>query len=170
MSTDRRWHLVYCKPRQERVAKLNLERQGFVTYLPLVRQSRRRLGRRLDVVEPLFPRYLFIELSRKTDNWAPIRSTLGVTTLVRFGMEPAVVPLDLVGFLRSRETPDGLQDLPPVDFRPGERVRITDGAMEGYSAIFLARSSKERVAVLLDILGKQTRVVIPLDAIEPLAR
>lgn len=163
----RAWYLVYCKPRQEGVAKTNLERQGFRAYLPLARVARKRLGRRVPVLEPLFPRYLFIELSTETDNWGPIRSTLGVSTLVRFGGGlPARVPGDLVAGLQQRDDTEGIQDLMVPQFREGERVRIGSGAMEGYEGIFLARTSKERVSVLLEILGRQAKISVGVDQLE----
>jgi transcriptional antiterminator RfaH len=161
------WYLVYTKPRQERVAADNLERQGFETYVPWYRQVRRRAGRRAACIEPLFPRYLFIRLDTSGENWSPIRSTIGVTSLVRFGMEPAVVPLDLVTLLRSREGDDGLHRLPCRDFRAGDRVRLREGPLEGYQAIFLARNGEERVVVLMDIVGKRTRVVANAADLEP---
>jgi transcriptional antiterminator RfaH len=152
------WFLVYSKPRGEVQAQTNLERQGFPTYLPRIRQRRRRQGRPVTRIEPLFPRYLFVHLDTETDNWAPIRSTLGVSALVRFGGRPAVVPDDLVDMLRERDDDAGIQDLPAGDFRPGERVRIAEGPMMGYEGVLLARTSRERVLLLLEIVGRPTRV------------
>ena len=161
------WYLIYTKPRQERIAVDNLERQGFHTYLPLLRQRRRRAGRYTDTVEPLFPRYLFIHLDDQTDNWAPIRSTLGVTGLVRFGGMPARVPDDLVDSVRDHADEKGVFELPPREFKPGDKVRIREGAMAGYEAVFSAPTSKERVILLLEIAGKTAQVKLSRDAIEP---
>lgn len=160
------WYLVYCKPRQEDVAKRNLERQGFVVYLPLARQFRRRRGQRVGIVAPLFPRYLFIYLSKEADNWTPIRSTLGVSSLVRFGLHPAAVPNGLIAFLQARDDGQGVQDLPLPQYQAGQGVRVTQGVMRDYEGIFLAKSGKERVLILLDIMGQRTRVVVPGDHIE----
>jgi transcriptional antiterminator RfaH len=168
MAVTKKWYLVYAKPRQEDVARSNLERQGFETYLPRIRQARKRLGRRVLLIEPMFPRYLFIRLDTDTDNWAPIRSTLGVSALVRFGPYPTPVPDDLIALLRAREDPQGIQQLPPPQFRRGETLHIADGVMSGYEAIFQARSGRDRVVVLLDIMGKQTRVELPESAVERL--
>ena len=98
-SPQKSWYLVYTKPRQEALAQANLERQDYGVYLPKVRQMRRRRGKQEAVVEPLFPRYLFIHLDTQSDNWGPIRSTFGVASLVRFGSEPAQVPDELVAHL-----------------------------------------------------------------------
>lgn len=166
-SRDRRWYLVYSKPRQEALAKENLERQGYTTYLPLLRTPRKRLGRRIIRIEPMFPRYLFIFLDTETDNWAPIRSTVGVNTLVRFGMTPSPVPDDLIELLKQREDSSGVQDIPMHTFKPGQTVRIEEGPFMGYEGIFLAESSQQRVLVLLDIVGKSAKARIDVGALSP---
>jgi len=161
------WYLIYTKPRQERIAVNNLERQGYHTYLPLLRQRRRRAGRYSEVVEALFPRYLFIHLDEQTDNWAPIRSTLGVSGLVRFGGMPSKVPDPLIDMIRASADASGIQQLPEKELKPGDKVRIREGAMAGYEAVFSARTSKERVILLLEIAGKTAQVKLSRDAIEP---
>lgn len=167
MEAGKSWYLVYAKPKQERVAQVNLERQHYEVYLPLARQVRRSGGRRLSMVAPLFPRYLFVHLDRQIDNWAPIRSTIGVVSLVRFGQTPAPVPGDLVDYLRAREDSDGLHVVSIDEYKRGARVRVTTGGLTGYEGIFVAATSRQRVVVLLDILGKRTRAVIEAGSIEP---
>ena len=166
-STARAWYLVYCKPRQESVARENLARQGYETYLPVMREVRRRQGKRVSLLAPMFPRYLFIHLNRETDNWAPIRSTLGVVSIVRFGRLAARVPDELLGVLRAREDAQGIQILPVEEYKPGSRVRITQGGFVGYEGIFQAATGRDRVTVLLDVLGRQARATVDSASIEP---
>lgn len=166
-STEKRWYLVYSKPKKEELARVNLERQGYPTYLPMMRTPRRRSGRRIIRVEPMFPRYLFIHLDTESDNWAPIRSTLGVANLVRFGMYPSPVPEDLVQLLVARENTEGVQDVPLHTFEEGQKVRIEEGPFMGYEGIFLAKTSQERVMVLLDIVGKAAKAKINVEHLGP---
>lgn len=166
----RAWYLVYSKARQERKALENLTRQGYTVYMPRVR-TRRRIGSRMrPVVEPMFPRYLLIHLSDESDDWGPIRSTLGVSNLVRFGGVPARVPDALVDGLRARDDADGIQELPEPVLEQGDRVHIVDGLMAGYEAIYCARSGSERVVVLLEIAQRSARITLRRDAIEPVSR
>lgn len=166
----KRWYLVYTKPRQEQLARTNLLRQGYETYLPLMRELRRRQGRRRPVVAPMFPRYLFVHLDRKTDNWGPIRSTLGVVSVVRFGHEPAKVPVELVECLRSHEDAEGIHTHSPDEYRPGSRVRVVEGRLMGFEGVFLAKSSQDRVVVLLEIMGKEARTTLDAINLEPIPR
>jgi transcriptional antiterminator RfaH len=163
----RAWYLVNCKARQESVARENLTRQGYETYLPFMRDVRRRQGRRVSLIAPMFPRYLFIHLNCETDNWAPIRSTLGVVSIVRFGRTAASVPDDLLAMLRSREDAQGIQILPVEEYKPGSRVRITQGGFAGYEGIFQAATGRDRVTVLLDVLGRKARATVDSASIEP---
>jgi transcriptional antiterminator RfaH len=156
MSGKRSWYLVYTKPRQENLAQENLARQGYETYLPRVYQTRRRNGRYVKTVEAFFPRYLFIHLDSETDNWAPIRSTIGVSKLVRFDNIPAVVPDQLIQALQSNDHEDGIQRLVQKNLMRGDKVTIIDGPLAGYQGIYQQQNSAERVAVLVDLVGKNT--------------
>ena len=159
------WYLVYSKPRAEKLALENLARQGFETYLPLVRSRRRRLGRRAESIEPMFPRYLFIRLSNETDNWSPIRSTIGVANLVRFANRAARVPDDFISEMKLREDDSGVQPEVSVPVNPGETVRIEQGVFTGYEAIFCGKSGKDRVLLLLEVAGKTARVQVADDQV-----
>jgi transcriptional antiterminator RfaH len=161
------WYLIYTKPHKELVAKENLERQGYEVYLPMARIRRRRLGKGATRIEPLFPRYLFIRLDAQTDNWSPIRSTLGVSNLVKFGMYPSTVPELLIDLLRDRCDEDGIQDITSGEYRSGDAVRVMEGPMTGLEGVFLAKTSSDRVLVLLDIVGKHTRVSLTSEKLEP---
>lgn len=160
------WYAVYTKPRQEKVAQENLQRQGYDIYLPLVHLRKRKKGKLADSVEPLFPRYLFIRLQQGKDNWGPIRSTIGAIDLVKFGQNAAVVPDDFIRYLRENEGADGAHQLPEVEMKKGQPIRLADGPLAGYEAVFLEKTSKDRVLVLLRLLGGETRVNIDQSEIE----
>ena len=162
------WYLIHTKPRQERVAGEQLERQGYVIYLPFAPVRRRRRGRTIRVIDPMFPRYLFIHLSNETDDWRPIRSTIGVSTFVRFGDLPAKIPDNLIAELQVREDTDGIQVLPDLEYRRGDRVRIAEGPMEGFEGVFQCRTGKQRVLLLLEIAQKAVKIELESGQIESL--
>ncbi len=159
-ASQRAWYLVYTKPKGEKTAQENLVRQGYETYLPLFSLSKRRRGRYITVIEPMFSRYLFIQLNQTSDNWAPIRSTLGVTDMVRFSGYPAKVPVELIDSLRVGENSAGLQQIAVEELKSGNCVQIIEGPMTGYKGIYQAQTSAERAIILLDVVGKHTRVMV----------
>ena len=162
----RSWYLVVTKPQSEFKAQENLLRQGYETYLPLVQTTRRRNGKNIKRTEAFFPRYLFIYLDKESDNWAPIRSTIGVADLVRFGGMPAVVPEKMITNLKNNENEFGIQSFEKKELKLGDKVEIIDGAFEGYVATYQKMKSTERVSVLLDIVGKNTQVILSVDELE----
>jgi transcriptional antiterminator RfaH len=164
------WYLIYTKPRQEGLAQDNLIRQGYDVYLPRVRLMRKRQGRPVAMIEPLFPRYLFIHLDTQSDNWGPIRSTFGVASLVRFGNETAKVPDNFVAHLKAQEGLDGLHEGATPKMNLGDRMRVTEGPLKGYEGILLAKSGQDRVMLLLDMLGKEVRTHLSPDKIESVDR
>ena len=160
LAIARRWYVVYTKPRQETVALENLERQGYQAYLPRWKVPKRKNSVFKSLIEPFFPRYLFIHMDKTHDNWAPIRSTRGVSGIVRFAGQPKPVPDELISMLQKNENSELLQTVSEKAWKPGDEVEVEEGAFAGYLCIFLEASSMDRVRVLLDILGKQTRATL----------
>jgi transcriptional antiterminator RfaH len=162
------WYVVHTKPRKESLAEANLQRQDFETYLPWYKRVARHRGTWREIIEPLFPRYLFLRIDPNQQTVAPIRSTLGVTTLVTFGHRLAPVPDAIIDAIRfNADAASGLHSAPEHPFRKGDTVAITAGPFEGLQGIFETSSGAQRVAVLLDILGKSTRVVLNRSQVEP---
>lgn len=162
------WYLVHTKPRQEERALENLQRQGYPCFLPQVPVESVRRGRVVVAQQALFPRYLFIQLddSLQARAWGPVRSTLGVTRLVTFGVQPARVPDDLIDQLRQQ-----VQDLaadPQPLFRPGQAVRITQGPFAGLDCIYEIPDGDQRAIVLLTLLQRPVRVPVPVQSLRAL--
>lgn len=158
------WYLIYSKPRQEKTAFYNLSQQGYTVYFPQIR--RQGACRNAGVIEPMFPRYLFICLNDETDNWSFIRSTIGVSNLVRFGDYYARLPDSLIAALRGMENEQGIREFYEPAFKPGDHVRIADGALKGYEAVFQAKAGNERVRLLLDAAGTRARLEMSASQIE----
>jgi transcriptional antiterminator RfaH len=155
-----RWYVVQTQPHCETKAVWHLGRQGFGTYLPRY-EKRRRHARRIETVAaPLFPRYLFVAVDMATQRWRSIQSTIGVSRLVCNGEDPAALADGVVDGLRRRENVHGFVQLASRPrFAIGEQVRIVDGIFASCLGLFDGISDGERVAVLLDLLGRKIRVV-----------
>lgn len=159
------WYLIYTKPRQEERARCNLVRQGYHVYVPEVKTLKHRQGKWCPVTEPLFPNYVFIKLSEIDENWMPIRSTFGVSNLVRFGETPATISPDIVSIIRDKSSSCTITE--ERIFSPGQKLRVVFGAMQGLEAVFHCMSGTERAYIFLEFLGQITKIKIDLDAIVP---
>ena len=153
-SAPMHWLLAYTKPRQGALAEEHLRRQGFEVLCPQLRVQKLRRRKWTWVEEPLFPRYLFVGATDE-QSWAPVRSTVGVTSLVRFGGQVASVPEALVETLRTSAAEP--QHHRPI-YQQGQKVRIVTGAFATLEAVFDLAEGEERATVLLELLGRQSPV------------
>jgi transcriptional antiterminator RfaH len=160
------WYVVETHPYAEAKAEAHLRRQGFQTYLPRYRKQRRHARRCEDILAPLFPRYLFVAMDTARQRWRAVQSTLGVARLISFGSSPTPMRESVITEIRSREAEDGLIRFPPRPaFTYGDTVRVASGPLESYLGFFEGITDSERVAVLLDILGRKTRVILQLSSV-----
>ena len=164
--TGARWYVVQTQINGEVKAARNLLRQGYEVYLPRY-IKRRRHARKVDfVAKPLFPRYLFVAIDMATQRWRSIRSTFGVSHLVTNGDEPAVVPEGGVRALKVREDAKGFVKLHAAPaFAPGDKVRVLGGAFMDNAGLFNGMADQDRVSILLEMLGRQVRVVLDADLV-----
>ena len=164
-TSSRQWFVVQTRPNSERRAMANLHRQGFEVYFPAYHKRRSHAGKIDMVAAPLFPRYLFVAIDLDSQRWRSIYSTFGVAQLVCHGDRPAPLAEEIIAELRSREDERGLIRLGSA-FRPGERVRVVGGAFADHFGMFDSMGDGERVAVLLDLLGRKVRTVMNINVIE----
>jgi transcriptional antiterminator RfaH len=162
-----RWYLIHTKPLSEAVAQTNLERQGYQVYCPRALQTVRQSGRWLQRVVALFPRYVFLQLNEGCQPLGPVRSTPGVAGVVRFGPTYSVVPERVIRELQARADPkSGLHTLScGRRLIAGAAVCVRAGPLGGLHGIFERQAGGDRVVVLLRLLGQDTSVCVPFDAI-----
>ncbi|HUC48637.1 MAG TPA: transcriptional activator RfaH [Xanthobacteraceae bacterium] len=166
LQLNRRWFVAHTRPNAEAKAAANLVRQGFGVYVPRYLKRRRHARKIETVAAPLFPRYVFVAVDLAAQRWRSIYSTVGVARLVCNGDDPAAVPDAVVGALQSREDARGFIKLDArPGFRPGETVRVLDGAFSSCLGLFEGMAERERIAILLDLLGRKVRVVLDADLV-----
>ncbi len=161
-----RWYVAHTHPHAEAKATAHLNRQGFESYFPRYLKRRRHARRIETVAAPLFPRYLFIAVDLSAQRWRSIYSTVGIARLVSNGDDPSAVPDGIVDALKNREDANGfikLDQRPP--FRAGDKIRVLDGAFTSCLGLFEGMAERERVAILLDLLGRKVRVVLDADLV-----
>jgi transcriptional antiterminator RfaH len=160
--TQPNWFVVVSKPRQEQTAFEHLQRQGFKCFLPMAENPYQRRSKKAQKrIEPLFPRYLFLNAVATIQNLAPVRSTQGVVSMVRFGTELAVIPDYIINDIKQRITPEtGLIKIKAIEIKAGDKVKIFDGPLSGLNGIVTERSSEKRALILMKLLGRPTKVQV----------
>ena len=167
-ATGQKWCVVRTHAHAEIKAVENLRRQGFETYLPKFRKIRSHARRRDLVTAPLFPRYCFVALDKTWARWHAIRSTMGVDRILGGDNGPANVRDEIIDELKQREDTDGFIQMDKKRrFSAGEQVKLVRGAFSSYSALVEGMADNDRVAVLLDMLGRRVRILIDEAAVAP---
>ncbi|MFO1487516.1 MAG: transcription termination/antitermination NusG family protein [Verrucomicrobiota bacterium] len=153
------WYCARTKPKHEHIAAGNVRSQlGLEVFNPrlrIERVTRRGLVKR---AEPLFPCYLFVKTTGEAMN--ELRYVSGISSLVHFGQQVPTVPHLVVEELKQCFQED--QFLSVEDsIMPGAEVSVADGAFQGFQAIVLrVIPARQRVQILLDLLGRQTLVEV----------
>lgn len=163
---ERHWFLAQLKPGGFPLATRNLERQGFDTFMPFQGVTRRRAGRLEHATRPIFPGYLFVRILPHVAGWRAINSTYGVAKLVALeGDRPTEVPGGIIAGLRARIAEDGAF-LPARDLAVGDVVRLVAGPFANAIARIDAVPERDRIFVLMEMMGRQVRAVVSPRALE----
>ena len=154
------WFLLYCKPREEQRGLNNLQNQGIEAFYPTIKVEKLRKGIRSTTEEALFPNYLFVKLNPETANFNAIRSTRGIASFVRFGLQHAQVSPSVIEQLKATvvEHSAGCDEhhLPKI----GEPVTINQGIYQGLDAIYQSSDGLERSILLIKMLEQQATLVL----------
>jgi len=161
-----RWYCVKTQPKREAIAYGQLTTLPEVeAFFPRVRYRRASPRGQRMVVEALFPGYLFAKFSPARLIRA-VRYARGVSYIVRQGTEFAPVPDTIISALHSLAATQVLE-LPPEPWKMGEQVRVIAGIFRGATGTVAGLvPARQRVQVLLELLGQERRIELPLDNLE----
>lgn len=161
MWNHHQWYVIHTNPKQEDRAERNLRAWQVETFNPKIRTCRRNqyTGAPVYTVKPLFPSYIFARF-KVGEQFHKVRFTRGVHDVVSFGDYPTPVPDDMIAIIKSRVGDDGLVRI-GGDFRPGERVVVSDGPLKSFTGVFEQEiKADERVSILLETVSYQARAVV----------
>lgn len=154
-----RWFAVRTQPRKERLALEHLARQDFDGFCPMWRGAARQRRHIQPPLMPLFPSYVFARLDLDVQLWRSINGTIGCIGLVSFGSRPTALPAGFVEALRDSSEEGGEVGF-EAELSPGDRVRVVGGTFDNLCGVLVERSGPERVAILLEVMSRATRVEI----------
>jgi transcriptional antiterminator RfaH len=154
------WYCARTKVKHEHIAAANLRKNlQLEVFHPQLRVERATQRGVVRVIEPLFPCYLFIRCVLEMSQ-SEIQHTSGISGLVRFGQK-----IPTVDDARMEELQECFTAQEPMNVEsrlmPADEVRIADGVFAGIRAFVLrVMPARNRVQVLLDILGRPTPVEV----------
>lgn len=157
----KRWYVVVSQPLKEARAESNLRRQGYEAWLPKLLRERRH-ARRIDTVKvPMFPGYLFVRFDPDVQPWRAINGTFGVRHLITQGDRPRPIRRDFIDRLKEAADGTGVVGLQDAEaLRTGHRLRLLTGPFVDTIGTLVRLAERDRVALLLDLLGREVEIVV----------
>lgn len=151
------WYAIFTRHQHEKAVALSLSNKNHEVFLPLYRSVRRWQDRAKSLWLPLFPCYLFIR--EGMDRQLQIVTTPGVVHVVKWGGQPAVVPLaQLDAVRRMVESPLPVETHPML--QSGDCVRVKKGPLAGLEGILTRKKGVARLVVSIEMLGRSAAVEI----------
>jgi transcriptional antiterminator RfaH len=159
------WFCLRSQPKREHIAAAHLRKMdGMQVFLPRVRFKRATRQGTAWVTEALFPGYLFARFDWQK-SLRQAQHARGVRSVVHFGERWPTIPNETIEELRQAIGPAEPHVI-REKFSAGDTVQIADGTLRGLRAV-VARvmPGRERVAVLMEFLGRQTMIELAMDSI-----
>jgi transcription antitermination factor NusG len=161
------WIVVRSKPRSEKVAYAQLKEKEIEAYLPLLKERRKWSDRKKWVEFPLFSSYLFAKIEIKNSIF--VLQTNGVSSLVKFGEEIAIVQDEVVNAIKLAI--DGGYQLTPAEyFIAGNAVEVIEGPMRGVKGIVAQLKGKDRLVIKIDAIQQALSIDIDTRFIKNIKR
>lgn len=162
---SKEWFILQFKSNSHHQAKKNLTQQGFEVFLPLHDSTSRKLSRFVKTSKPLFSGYMFIRFDKAKPGWCKINNTYGVSRLVTFNSVLKSVPTSFVDSLIKRYDSSG-KLLPVAKLKKGDQVTVSTGPFADFIATVEQYEADHRIWILMDLMGRKTKIQTPSDALE----
>ncbi|OJU25775.1 MAG: antitermination protein NusG [Sphingobacteriales bacterium 41-5] len=146
MNIEKKWYVVYSKPRWEKKLYAKLLEAGIEAYCPLNKVKKKWSDRMKTVEVPLFTSYVFVKILENQKS--KVRETPGVVNFVYEEGKPAVIrEKEIEKIQRFLEEYQNVEVV-PSEFHKGQIVKVNEG-------LFVDEEGK-----VIDTHNNKVRVVI----------
>jgi transcription antitermination factor NusG len=161
-----RWYAVYTCANREKLVAAQFASRGIEHFLPLFESVREWSDRRVRLLMPLFPGYLFVFTSLR--HRLPVLTAPGVVRLVNVAGQPVPLATEVIETLR-----DGIRRLEAEPFpylTTGQRVSICAGPLKGLTGFLLRRKSGPGVVVSIEAIERSFLVHVAASDLVPIGQ
>ena len=163
----KQWFVVQTNPKEEEIACMVLRQSGVEVYQPWMQKYVYHARKKTLKRYPLFPNYIFVQVAPNEEDLHKIRWCRGVRRILLDNYQPIPIDEDFIVSLHSLEDEGSGIIKKPVDFMPGDVVRIKSGPMKDLYGVFEAWGSDEgRVRILIEMVNNRAKVVMHSSLIE----
>lgn len=162
------WYCFKALPKKEHIAAALLARcDGIDALCPRISYLKKTRRGKVKFIECMFPGYVFV-WADLVASYRLIRSVQGIRDVVAFGERIPMLPDAFIMDLRERFGQELEKELPKPVIQVGQDIVVTEGPFKDLQAVVSGEmDGHQRVAVLLEFLGRQMEVSIPVADVEP---
>lgn len=153
-----KWFAIYTRSRAEKMVAANLQKKGIVSYLPLIKTTKKYTKRTKIVEKPLLNSYVFVYI-RKSEYLDVLRTehVLGFLKLANVLIAIPEEEIELLKWVVGEKLVENIS----TDFSEGNAVEIVGGQLTGMKGKVVSRLSKKHILVNLETIGYQLELKIP---------
>jgi transcriptional antiterminator NusG len=142
---------------EHRIESMDMQDRIFQVVVPTEEEIELKDGQRRIVERRVFPGYVLVQMVLDEQSWYVVRNTPNVTGFVGMGNKPTALPDEEVKRLLHQ-----LESEEPkikVDFKVGQKVRITEGAFAEFTGVVQELfADKGRARVVVSFFNRDTPV------------
>lgn len=159
------WYVVHTRPKCEHIAATMMAGlENVETYCPRIRFQKSTRRGKVWFIEALFPSYFFARFI-PIESMRAVKYSQSVIRVVDFGGTLTSVPDRAIAELKAEMNDLEICEV-QVGVKVGDTVELTEGPMRGLKGIVNALlSGADRVRILLEFLGRENAVEVPLSKI-----
>ena len=146
---NKKWYVLYTKPRHEIKALERLTQNGFEVYCPMKTTLKQWSDRKKKVSEPLLPSYLFIKTTEK-NRPLPLEDT-SVLNYIFWLVKPAIVRASEIYTLKGIISKDKAQEFEIRQLNIGDKIDVNKGQIKSKNAIIKTISNNYITAELKEL-------------------
>jgi transcription antitermination factor NusG len=161
---ERRWRVFYTAPRAEKACETRIQERGIDVFLPKYSALRRWSDRKKEVIEPLFPNYIFAHVDEA--GRLGVLRTPGIVRCVTFEGRPADVSEEEIEQLKILQQAPGrlaltAYRLPDV----GTPVTVVEGPLRGLRGDVVEHRGQLHIVVQVNAIRQVVWVHLPVEAV-----
>jgi len=159
------WYAAYTRPNHEKKVAEQLDLRNIEQLLPLYSSMRQWKDRRVRLMRPLFPGYVFVRISLQKR--LQVLEVPGIASLVGFGSRPVCMSEEDIRFLRCCMTHE--DNVEPYPYPAvGSRVRVKGGPLTGLKGVVVRLKNRAGLVVSFDLIQRSATVEADQIDVEPL--
>jgi transcriptional antiterminator NusG len=163
---DRNWYAIHtyagyenavAKNLGQRIESLGMEDKIFNVIVPMEKKIKIKGGKRVEVMEKIYPGYVMVDMIVTDDSWYVVRNTPRVTGFVGSGVFPVPLSKTEIDELFGRMNKDTAKHA--VDMEIGDIVMVVDGPFKDLEGrIDEVDSERGKIKVNVSMFGRETPV------------